>query len=167
MAAEVRAMPGFDIQEDMTVFGRNVIHTNRGWKNRERRIRIDMRYTFKNSGVLNIGETVKSIGREEYSKRYRHAVPMALSKLGELEDIEEELGIDLVTFHKALKNGAYYKVTDKSSINFGKIFFDRYILWGWNQNPDGTYFAIMQSQLQLFNLKDYGKTWALTKEELE
>ena len=81
--------------------------------------------------------------------------------------IEKELGIDLVTFHKALKNGVYYKVTDKSSTNFGKIFFDRYVLWGWNQNPDGTHFAIMQSQSQSFNLKDYGKTWALSKEELE
>lgn len=91
----------------------------------------------------------------------------AIQKLGELEDIEEELGIDLVTFHKALKNGVYYKVTDKNSVNFGKIFFDKYVLWGWNKNPDGTYFAVMQSQLQLFNLKDYGKTWALTKEELE
>lgn len=91
----------------------------------------------------------------------------AIQKLGELEDIEEELGIDLVTFHKALKNGVYYKVTDKSSTDFGKIFFDRYVLWGWNQNPDGSYFAVMQSQLQLFNLKDYGKTWALTREELK
>lgn len=90
-----------------------------------------------------------------------------LDCLKKYANIEEELGIDLVTFHQALKNGVYYKVTDKSSINYGKIFFDRYILWGWNQNPDGTYFAIMQSQLQSFNLKDYDKTWALTRGELE
>ena len=32
-----------------------------------------------------------------------------INKLGQLEDIEEELGIDLVTLFKALKNGFYFK----------------------------------------------------------
>lgn len=90
-----------------------------------------------------------------------------LEKLGQLEDIEEELGIDLITFHKALKNGVYYKVINKDSANYGKIFFDKYVLWGWDIDSDGNYFTMMQSQIQTFNLKDYGKTWALTKEELE
>ena len=101
---------------------------------------------------------------EEYSTKNKRK---AVNKLGKLEDIEDELGIDLITFHKALKNGVYYKVIEKDSVNFGKIFFDRYVLWGWNKDTDGSYFAIMQSVLQMFNLKDYGKTWALTKEELE
>lgn len=93
-------------------------------------------------------------------------IKLGEEKLFALENIEDELGIELVTFHKALKNGVYYKVIDKSSANYGKIFFDRYVLWGWNRNSDGTYFAMMQSQWQSFNLKDYGKTWALTEEEL-
>ena len=34
---------------------------------------------------------------------------LLLNKLGQLEDIEEELGIDLITLFKALKNGVYHK----------------------------------------------------------
>lgn len=106
------------------------------------------------------------IGGYDYVDELDNLDPI-VNKLGQLEDIEDELGIDLVTFHKALKNGVYYKVIEKSSVNYGKIFFDKYVIWGWNQSSDGTYYAIMQSELQAFNLKDYGKTWALTKEELE
>lgn len=142
-----------------------------------------MRYTFNlkkayDDYYLYGVNTVYGTGekpRSEYVSPYKenlyipeHNITkrMCYNKLGQLEDIEEKLGIDLVIFHKALENGVYYKVTDKSSVNYGKIFFDRYVLWGWNQNSDGSYFAMMQSQLQSFDLKDYGKTWALTIEEL-
>lgn len=79
----------------------------------------------------------------------------ALNKLGQLEDIEEELGIDLVTLFKALKNGIYTKEN-----------LDNY-----------PYACLLRNDMVLvlfddvykheYLLKDYGKTWALTKEELE
>lgn len=73
----------------------------------------------------------------------------ALNKLGQLEDIEEELGIDLITFFKALKNGIYGRVGDKIE----------HIL-----APN---FSFCYRKMYIYKLTDYGKTWALTKEELE
>lgn len=83
-------------------------------------------------------------------------------KLFDLEDIEEELGIDLVTLFKALKNGIWVKYdadfgfTGKPKIVIKKDKCTEICLrekkW-WIQEND-------------FLLKDYGKTWALTRKEL-
>ena len=78
-----------------------------------------------------------------------------MSKLGKLEDIEEELGIDLVTLFKALKDGYY---TNKT---WGKEIEKRN---GSLEYLDG---IVLDSGLDMVDLDDYGKTWALTKEELE
>lgn len=98
-----------------------------------------MRYTLKDDEYW-----VKSDNREK-----------AIQKLGQLEDIEEELGIDLVTLFKVLKNGVYYKN------EFGEIVrgYPRY-------ESDVEEYVIGGVRDYTF-LKDYGKTWALTKEELE
>lgn len=83
-----------------------------------------------------------------------------LDKLGELEDIEQELGVDLVTLFKALKDDVYvkspYDVSPESSaldIRFFKTF-------GW-------FFTYRGCGYPRYLIKDYGKTWALTKEELQ
>ena len=84
-------------------------------------------------------------------------------KLGQLEDIEEELGIDLVTLFKALKKGIFvaydssFGMANKPKI---KIVKDKatgicYRNKKWYIQEDETL------------IKDYGKTWALTKEEIE
>ena len=75
-----------------------------------------------------------------------------VGKLGQLEDIEEELGIDLVTLLKALdyKNIKYFD--DGCEWHYVQLNYE-------NKSficPDGAEYY----------LKDYGKTWALTKEEL-
>ena len=61
-------------------------------------------------------------------------------KLGQLEDIEEELGIDLITFFKLMKKNdhIYYRKGNK----------------------------IKEGVLTYGPVSKYGKTWALTKEEL-
>ena len=59
------------------------------------------------------------------------------------KEIEKELGIDLITLFKAFKNGIYYKGKD-NIINFCKVKESIYV-----------------------KLKDYGKTWALDRSELE
>ena len=82
-------------------------------------------------------------------------------KLCQLEDIEEELGIDLITLFKALKNGFYYKHYLKGDIVFDDGTYNRISLYdnGINIDLDEGWFYFMY--------KDYGKTWALTKEELK
>ena len=80
------------------------------------------------------------------------------NKLADLEDIEDELGIDLITLFKAIKNGIYTKPYDLSHINFGRLGAIDYQRKRFrSQRVGGNY----------YKFKDYGKTWALTKEELE
>ena len=82
---------------------------------------------------------------------------LAEQKLCQLEDIEEELGIDLITLFKALKNGIYKKgehnICFDTKLRFMKNEF--YLAQPFDEN----YQYIVKT-------KDYGKTWALTKEEL-
>lgn len=80
------------------------------------------------------------------------------------KNIEEELGIDLITLFKALKNGVYWKGSGIFSPKKIGIYFEekpeldienkmlRHILY--------------QHNIDNVKLKDYGKTWALTEEEL-
>lgn len=77
-------------------------------------------------------------------------------KLSQLEDIEDELGIDLITLFKAFYRGFYYTGYEKikHTTNRTKIVWDegKPKIWSdYNFSND---------------LKNYGKTWALTKEEL-
>lgn len=86
----------------------------------------------------------------------------AIDKLGELEDIEEELGIDLITLFNAYHCGFYIKY-ENGFIGFirgGQYYLEVgletkcFIVKEFEPNGTRWYF------------KDYGKTWALTKEEL-
>lgn len=87
--------------------------------------------------------------QEEYWKtKHRQK---ALDKLGQLEDIEEELGIDLITLFKALKNGIYTK--DNDLLTFPCLSIKGNILF-------------TLPSFRTFELKDYGKTWVLDKKEL-
>lgn len=99
----------------------------------------------------------------------------AIDKLGKLEDIEDELGIDLITLFKALKNGIYisneradknekYDIEDLwigYSNGNRKSYELTWETWGGHSSGE-TYFPYKRS----VSTKDYGKTWALTKEEL-
>lgn len=77
-----------------------------------------------------------------------------------IKNVEEELGIDLITIFKALKNGFYYRKEgaivhiskDDLLLRSGAIHFA----------GKGLIFAGL-----FLPFKDYGKTWALTKEELK
>lgn len=93
------------------------------------------------------------------------------AKLADLEDIEEELGIDLITLFKALKNGVYtksnngikfWKEDDKHIVFVRDLKYDIEICCEECENAIG---AVPTMFLER-STKDYGKTWALTEEEL-
>lgn len=84
------------------------------------------------------------------------------NKLGQLEDIEEELGIELIAFFKYLSAKEVFFINDFNEVQRavvrsidkkGLIVFEEAFSWG-------------ECDFTLY-FKDYGKTWALTKEELE
>ena len=83
-------------------------------------------------------------------------------KLGQLENIEEEIRIDLAILFEALFNGVWIKNKDKKcrpcylSASFGSMQLT---------NAGIRYSTISTNKYLYF--KDYGKTWALTKEELD
>ena len=78
-------------------------------------------------------------------------------KLGVLEDLEEELGIDFIALSKILKQRFVY---DKDQVKIEllglHIKSDELYLYGFVED---TMHAVY------LRLKDYGKTWIMTKEE--
>lgn len=101
----------------------------------------------------------------------------ACQKLGQLEDIEEELGIDLITLFKALKQKTLFV---KTPTNIRETIEDDE---GWAIKammhedgelriftnvlyPSGIGKTEWLTPIRL-RLSDYGKTWALTRKELE
>lgn len=85
-------------------------------------------------------------------------------KLGQLEDIEEELGIDLITLFKGAFDGIYFIHPSKD--NDKKEILDGWIDLGTIEKMEHS-FCVENKSLCCLSFKDYGKTWALTKEELE
>ena len=85
------------------------------------------------------------------------------NKLGQLEDIEDELGIDLITLFKAIKNGVFY-YSEGIQLTKGIVYIISNYLGTYNDKLSYSFLTYNEKQ-QLF-FADYGKTWALTKEEL-
>ena len=79
-------------------------------------------------------------------------------KLGVLEDLEEELGIDLIILFKALKQKyVFHEENLKIELLGLHIKSDQLYLYRFAQ---ATMHAVY------LRLKDYGKTWTITKEKL-
>ena len=90
-----------------------------------------------------------------------------IDKLGQLEDAEKKLGIDLITLLKALKDGYYYI----SNISFGdgRIRFADHNTIELLPYDSGwlLHISVDTRLVDACRIEDYGKTWALTKEELK
>ena len=78
-------------------------------------------------------------------------------KLKSLEDLEEEIGIDFITLSKILKQRFVYD-NDRVKIELLGLHIksDELYLYGFVEDTTQTVYL---------RLKDYGKTWALDKEE--
>lgn len=139
----------------------------------------------------NLDPIVNKLGQledvlEKYDMDNIKKLSVHLELLRELTNIKNELGIDLVTLFKANKNGFYYKKDNK-------IEFCRWCI-RVNDKLVETLpcYAVKETTLQScyygdveelkpvedahywswktcvsVSLKDYGKTWALTEEELK
>ncbi len=93
----------------------------------------------------------------KYAKDVRYWMSIYKEKMFEIRRIEDELGIDLITLFKALKQGGVYVkngITEDTAIKMHS-----FQICGDNNG------ITIWSQIKL-NAEDYGKTWALTKEEL-
>lgn len=101
-----------------------------------------------------------------YVKEARHLYEDCnelVGKLGQYEDLEEELNIDLITLFTAKKEGIYYKTINHNIYYISKNclcleFNYEWELWVENH-------SILEGLL--IHLKDYKKTWALCEEDLK
>lgn len=84
----------------------------------------------------------------------------AYQKLGQLEDIEAQFEIDLITLFKAVTNGFWYKTQD----GYCKIGEYDYAIDPGECRLIKPY---EEDDAPVFYFEDYGNDWALTKEELE
>lgn len=103
---------------------------------------------------------------KERLKNYDYPlIEEAVDKLGDLEDIEDGLGCPVETVFKALENGVYANIPDiTDGIEFFKeLRLGRVIGGQWRlivlREGKGNNFPLYLGCL--------GKTWALTKEELQ
>ena len=84
-----------------------------------------------------------------------------VDKLGQLEDIEDELGIDLIT---------YFKIKNSKTVFVKELGHDvsEMLVRNSKDGIDACYkgFVNIPECDSYLRLEDYGKTWALTKEVL-
>lgn len=111
-----------------------------------------MRLTKKNNGTGSWTQ----LG-DKYLPAHNVKNKECVNKLGKLEDIEEKIRIGLVTLFKAF-NGLYYRK-------------DNEIKFSWHIALVDWTIYILEESVEIgkgvgLGLTEYGKTWALTKEEL-
>ena len=102
----------------------------------------------------------------KYERETRTNYYDLVSKLGQLEDIEEELGIDLVTLFKAIKQGYIYDKFYKVDVMSVDADREQNLLVDFANNCFYNC-AVCGKYDRSYYFSDYGKTWVLTKEELE
>lgn len=120
-------------------------------------------YTNENVNCRNLisedGINYQYVG---YADNFKAFDGKPIEKLSKLEDIEQELGIPLEVLFKALKDGIY-RLYEEFEDEPPYIYFSMVEL-GYDENKEEYY--LLRSGWDMYFLKDYGKAWALTKEEL-
>ena len=113
------------------------------------------RYTKKNDGTGSWTYNTKYIPAHNIKHK------QCVDKLGELEDIEEGFGIDLIKLLTAEE--IYYKANGKiESHSFDVDFSAQLILIRIYHSP-----YPKDTECFTFGFNSYGKTWALARKELE
>lgn len=120
------------------------------------------RLTNKKLVDLKYGEFL-SISKEEYRKQVHEAPTYKeiYTKLGKLEDLEDELGCPLEVVFKALKEGIWFKSDDFITKNLEKDLATRPRLY--YSDDFKCYRFEIGFGLHYVALKDYQKTWWLRK----
>lgn len=113
-------------------------------------------------------KTASLINEGKYQIKDDVMIHNAIDKLGQLEDIEERLGIKLSTLIKAVDNGIYSKeYNEMRKVNLIRLeLIPGYSITKYEYTFEGL--CLYDDDLEeCYEFKDYGKTWALTKEEIK
>ena len=88
----------------------------------------------------------------------------SIHKLGQLEDVEEELEIDLTVVFSALKNGVWYFDEQGQLLHDYVWLVNNYVGTGVPDKLSFSFKTFRSGKILLF--AGYGKEWALTEERL-
>jgi len=103
--------------------------------------------------------TIEFIGsKEEYPPKRKTITLAKYNKFKQYKDIEDDIGIDLATKDRVER-------ADKIYSKFYDEYIDDFTLHRCGVEINDRYDVFGNSYILLY--KNYGKTWALTKEELE
>lgn len=109
---------------------------------------------------------IDNIYTENMFEKELDIIEKDLDRLEEYRKIEKELGIDLITLFKALKNGFYHIDKNKHIYKTKRTKGN-----GGAMSYYASYYEIIAEDAfddqYFYKLKDYGKVWALTKKELK
>ena len=100
---------------------------------------------------------IEKVGENTYGALVENY--LVYEKLCQLEDIEEELGIDLITLIKAIRNGVFIKGQETQ--------YPLALIRKHYSSGKTKYYVFHDGREKEIKLNKYGKTWALMKEELE
>ena len=92
-------------------------------------------------------------------------VDEAYKKLYKLENLEEELGINLITLFKALKYGVYYYTSQNQLTHDYVWLYDNYV--SASVRDKLSYSLLTCFQKQILSFEDYGATWSIDRKDLE
>ena len=84
---------------------------------------------------------------------YTDVIEKELKVFEIFKEIEKKIGIDLITLLRVQTDGAYFKGKDRK--------------WIPSTDYNEKCFKLMETEIYRFYFKDYGKTWAFTREELQ
>lgn len=115
-------------------------------------------YTDLEIEIHNSEPEARHLEKGDFRPKNNALLSDCVQKLGQLEDIEDELGIDLITLFKANLKGVYLKDLD--------VKFPVMLRMGEFNHAISLHTSTHLGNVML-KVEDYGKTWALTKEELE
>lgn len=119
------------------------------------------RLTFESNLLLPEGERYELYFRANDKK---DDFQNAIDKLGKLEDIETDMGISFNILFKAIISGFYY--VDRSCFMGERIEFARPSC-GCGIEKNDIFWYLTYNGKRVTRIEDYGKSWALTREELK
>ena len=105
--------------------------------------------------LINLERFSNLHDEQNIKKQKFDIVEKDLDQLEEYRKIEEELGIDLITLFKALKDGIY--INEDGSVYKDCIKSIEHWSDGWGFISNDDYIEVL--------FEDYGISWALDKEE--
>lgn len=113
-------------------------------------------------------KTAHLINEGKYQIKDDVMIHNAIDKLGQLEDIEERLGIKLSILIKAVDDGIYSKeYNEMRKVDLIRLeLIPGYQITKYEYTFEGL--CLYDDDLEeCYEFKDYGKTWALTKKEIK